>query len=594
MNMQEENARLIDARLEAGLALLREHYNVEEREVDPVLANPVIGGRPHHARRFDIAGVGNLLLMTVKDAAENQLSSFVITPYAKNLPLFSSDYVYSGERRFFLLEIYDLGVRHGDARDARGDARDAAYDAGIKAFAALGTQWQDMPDFPTRPCWYDGIRPVCVAKAPSRDQDELALQRFLEFLKLFVRAEQAAPTLEGDDLAAKWQLNKDYSDRLVDEGGVSTDLFVEALGAENTRRFFDEVFFAPACYRHRFIGDCPQCSVFASSGTVPNAALSAVRAFFAQTDENGVTNAEKAEKLHRTIRRVPTTAKDRSYEDAEDAREPHARPNDLPIGVVMRDGKLVGLGIDILNEDVYPLQSFEIYLRDCDLVGHLDLSGCTDMVFVDLYRNRIASVDLANMPALRILGLQGNRISELDPTGMPACQGIDIGMNQLASIDVSRNPELVELYVNDNQLAELDTSHNPKLKYLRCQNNLLTELDVTANPLLRHLYATGNPLKDIRAMAPRHDAAADGQRQPLELHAAEGGCVGLSFNPIYNAQWKETGEWEQSYHAYPDVDHAFAGWFDESGACASRERDWEDEYGSSRVLTARFVVAPSS
>ena len=29
-------------------------------------------------------------------------------------------------------------------------------------------------------------------------------------------------------------------DRLIDEGGVSTDLFTEALGAENTRRFFYE------------------------------------------------------------------------------------------------------------------------------------------------------------------------------------------------------------------------------------------------------------------------------------------------------------------------------------------------------------------
>ena len=585
--MQEENARLIDARLVAGLALLREHFAVEEREVDPVLANPVIGGRPHHARRFDIAGVGNLLLMTVKDAAENQLSSFVITPYAKNPPLFSSDYVYTGERRFFLLEVYDLGVRHADARDA-------AYDEGMKAFAALGAQWQDMPDFPTRPCWYDGIRPVCVAKAPSRDQDELALQRFLEFLELFVRMAQAAPALEGDDLIAKWQLNKGYSDRLVDEGGVSTDLFVEALGPDNTRRFFDEVFFAPACYRHRCIGDSPQCSVFASSGTVPNEALAAMKAFFAQTDENGVTNAEKAAKLHHTIRRVPTTSKDCSFEDAEDAHEPHNRPDDLPFGVVVVDGKLVGLGIHILNEDVYPLQSFEIYLRGCDLTGHLDLSNCTDMVFVDLYRNRISSVNLANMPALRILGLQGNRISALDPTGMPICQGIDIGMNRLAAIDVSRNPELVELYVNDNQLTELDTSHNPKLKYLRCQNNRLTELDVVANRHLRHLYATGNPLKLIRAWAPVGDDAAQQQRRPIELRAGEGGCVGLSFNPIYNAQWKETGEWEQSYHAYPDDGFAFAGWFDGSDACVSREQDWEDEYGTSHCLVAKFVAAPPS
>ena len=394
----------------------------------------------------------------------------------------------------------------------------------------------------------------------------------------------------------------------------------------------------------------------------------AVKAFFAQIDENGVSNAEKARTLHRTIRRIDTTSKDKSYEEvAEPAKQtkadsrddagadagmganphggfeasegPHgnAGGNNLPIGVVEVDGKFVGLGIHILNEDVYPLQSFEIYLRGCDLVGHLDLSGCTDVVFVDLYRNRLSSVDVANMPALRILGLQDNQIEALDPTELPACQGIDAGLNRLTAIDVSRNPELVELYVNDNRIESLDTSANPKLKYLRCQNNLLHELDTTANPLLRHLYATGNPLKSIRALAPGQANAnpsmseqepeqpkalahqqkseeasesnpqtedtqpAQGQEPekkpgaqtapllPLELFASEGGYVGLSFNPIYNAQWKETGEWEQSYHAYPDEGFAFAGWYDISGACLSHEQDWSDEYGASRQISARFL-----
>ena len=308
---------------------------------------------------------------------------------------------------------------------------------------------------------------------------------------------------------------------------------------------------------------------------------SAMTAFFAQVDEDGVSNAEKADTRHHVIRRVATTSKDKSYEDADDALD--NRAEGLPIGVVEVDGKLVGLGIHILNEDVYPLQSFEIYLRGCDLVGHLDVSNCTHMVFLDLYRNRISSIDATNMPAMRILGLQGNEISSLDPTGLPACQGIDIGMNRLESIDVSRNPELVELYVNDNRLTSLDTSCNAKLKYLRVQNNGLSEIDTTANPLLRHLYATGNPLVSLRALAPGSEG-----RLPLELKAEEGGYVGLSFNPVYNAQWKETGEWEQSYHAYPQDGYAFAGWYDASGALVSSEADWVDEYGTSRVLVARF------
>ena len=234
---RDENALLINARLEAGLSTLRERFDVRECEIDPVLASPVIGGRPHHARRFDIAGVGNLLCMTVAEADANQLSSFVVTPYSRDLPLFSTDYVYSGDKRFFLIEIYDLAVHHSET-----------YDQAIDAFAELGANWDDMPAFPVKPCWYDGIRPVCIAKAPSRDQDALAMRRFLEALKIYLDLAQKLPQLTGSDLSAKWRLNKDYADRLIDEGGVSTDLFTQALGPENTRRFFDEVFFGPTCY----------------------------------------------------------------------------------------------------------------------------------------------------------------------------------------------------------------------------------------------------------------------------------------------------------------------------------------------------------
>jgi hypothetical protein len=307
-----------------------------------------------------------------------------------------------------------------------------------------------------------------------------------------------------------------------------------------------------------------------------------VEAFFAQVDEDGVSNAENAKARHHVIRRVHSTPKDKSFEDASESAVD--RNDGLPVGVVEVDGAFVGLGIHILNEDVYPLQSFEIYLRDCGLVGHLDLAGCADVVFVDLYRNRIASADVRDMPALRILGLQDNQIEWLDTNGLPSCQGIDVGMNRLESIDVTGDPELVELYVNGNRLSQLDTSCNPKLKYLRCQGNRLTTLDVTANPLLRHLYATENPLVRISAWAPGSDGTL-----PLGLTAGENGFVGLSFNPLYNAQWKETGEWEQSYHAYPLDGFVFEGWYDEAGTRLSGEQDWIDEYGASRRLQARFM-----
>ncbi len=300
--------------------------------------------------------------------------------------------------------------------------------------------------------------------------------------------------------------------------------------------------------------------------------------FFDIEDENGVSNLDKVHKYQKILRRVETTDKNKSVEAAPNSTE----TGDIPNGIIMENGKIIGLGIHIYNEDVYPLKSFEINLRNCDLIGELDISNCVDMVFLDLYHNRITSVKSKNMPSMRIFGVQDNLLERIDVTEMPSCQGIDAGMNKLKEIDVSHNPELAELYINDNDFVEIDLSHNPKLKYFYCHNNHIVELDTRANPLLRHLNATGNTMKSIRSLAPQRE-----EKLPLELYAGDGGCVGLKFNPLYNAQWKETGEWQQSYYAYPDEGFRFDGWY-ENGTKVSEKETWIDEYGTSRILRAEY------
>ena len=97
--------------------------------------------------------------------------------------------------------------------------------------------------------------------------------------------------------------------------------------------------------------------------------LDGIGRFYAIKDENGVSNLEKAETLHKILRRVDTTNKNQSVEVVND----QATNSEYPFGVAVDNGKIVGFGIHIFNEDVYPLQSFEIYLRNCDLIGTLDL-----------------------------------------------------------------------------------------------------------------------------------------------------------------------------------------------------------------------------
>ena len=108
--------------------------------------------------------------------------------------------------------------------------------------------------------------------------------------------EQASPYLGSEDLKIKWQKNKEYADRLIDEGGVSTDLFTAALGAENTRRFFHEVFFGADCYRPLDLGGI---SIFLSNEDADG------KTNHEKIIENRALSAESLQQISQRATRIP-------------------------------------------------------------------------------------------------------------------------------------------------------------------------------------------------------------------------------------------------------------------------------------------------
>ena len=51
-----------------------------------------------------------------------------------------------------------------------------------------------------------------------------------------------------EEMSAKRKLCKEYSDGLISNGGISTDVFKEQLGEDTTRDFFDKVLFGTEHY----------------------------------------------------------------------------------------------------------------------------------------------------------------------------------------------------------------------------------------------------------------------------------------------------------------------------------------------------------
>ncbi|AEY67244.1 Ferredoxin-dependent bilin reductase [Clostridium sp. BNL1100] len=225
------NKKMIEKEIKDGLNILNNSYKLIEINCGQ-FSNLQIQNIAYNIKQYEIVCVGNLLLMESKDSHELQMLSFVITPYYKNLPLFSSDYLFIGEKRNFLVEYYDL-VRE----------KNSLYNAYLKKLQAIKDKYRDLPDMKLKECWYDSLKTVCIAKKTSIAQDDIMLSIFNENLHTFIETEQETDILSESEKKVKLHITRDYVNELVDSGGVSTNVFKNSMGAEATKKFFNDVFF---------------------------------------------------------------------------------------------------------------------------------------------------------------------------------------------------------------------------------------------------------------------------------------------------------------------------------------------------------------
>lgn len=235
--MYQKNTEQIRRLADTGLAMLREYYPVSEIDTGS-LENFLIAGQSRVVKQYEIGGVGNLIVMTAPDEGNMQMVTFAITPYYKDLPFFTTDHMYLKEKRMFLFEIYDLVA-----------GKDALYRKYIDAFTENCRMVSGLSDMPLKKGWYDDLRSVLASKTAVETDDDLILDFFAKNLSTFIAMEQEMPLLSDEQKSAKWEQNFSYARTLVENGGVSTKMFVESLGAEETKRFFYSVFFAPDRYR---------------------------------------------------------------------------------------------------------------------------------------------------------------------------------------------------------------------------------------------------------------------------------------------------------------------------------------------------------
>lgn len=233
----EANTKNMYDSLDYGLTTLKSRYSVRQLDAgkfSDLKMNPLM---KFHVNQYDIEGLGNLAVMTTK-MKPMQMCSFVLTPCGVNVPLMSLDLIYIMGKRKFIVEFYDLV----------GDTETEEYRQVVSELSVLRDEFSDLADEKPKKAesgeWLKSESSLIMHKEFPAAKDERGTALVRRALDIYLGAAEKAGRASDADRDAQQAATNAYVERLLGDGGVSTEMFIKSFGREMTEDFYRKVFFA--------------------------------------------------------------------------------------------------------------------------------------------------------------------------------------------------------------------------------------------------------------------------------------------------------------------------------------------------------------
>ena len=234
----DKNKKVMNETINEGLKVLSSSYALTQLDAGEFSDMRMYGFMKFHVDQYDAEKLGNISVMTT-DMGFMQMASVVITPYEKNMPMCSLDFMYIMGNRKSYAEFYDL----------TGNKDSDEYKDVLTSLSNMTKRYKNIEELETEKRWYDDFSTVTMHKKLSYKNDQLNKDMFLDVLKTYASCSSTIEKSSDEDAKMQFEATQAYCDSLIEKGGVSTDTFKKVLGEEKTREFFNKVFFGMDNYR---------------------------------------------------------------------------------------------------------------------------------------------------------------------------------------------------------------------------------------------------------------------------------------------------------------------------------------------------------
>ena len=185
-----------------------------------------INGMMFHIWAFEAEGLGHVSAMSASGFfGLMKMDTLIINPTEVDMPLLSYDRVHAMGNDTLIYELYDTITGEAD----------------LKAVSDVKAAHICLPDHDLGKHWYDPIKLAESISKKGRKKQTAAFdaltQDYMEaFLSCCKKAAPCSPS-------AKREKASVYVEGLLSNGGPSTDVFLKAMGQEQTARLFRLVLF---------------------------------------------------------------------------------------------------------------------------------------------------------------------------------------------------------------------------------------------------------------------------------------------------------------------------------------------------------------
>ena len=161
-----------------------------------------------------------------------------------------------------------------------------------------------------------------------------------------------------------------------------------------------------------------------------------------------------------------------------------------------------------------------------DLTGTLNVSGLTELYYLDCANNNLTSLNVSGLRNLTTLICHHNLLVSLNASGLTELADLDCSENFLTSLNVSTCTALKSLICYENLLTSLSLPSGTNLKEIHCRTNRLTSLP-TLPASLEHLDLYDNQLTALPSLPSGLTWLGCGRNQLTSLPALPAGLVHL-------------------------------------------------------------------